>query len=78
MNRGGIWRVNPSRSSKAVQNLHEASNQNLGDILPTVLKQVSDEGDVSNPGVVKVGDQGFMMVHKIMRVILKHINVIRG
>ena len=43
-----------------------------------VLNQVSDEVDVSHPGVVKVGDRGILMVQKLMRFTLKQINVIWG
>ena len=43
-----------------------------------VLNQVSDEGYGSHPGVVKVGEQGVMIVHKLMVVTLKHINALGG
>ena len=50
----------------------------MGDILSTVINQVSDEDDGSHPGVVKFGERGFMMVHEIIRATLKHINVLGG
>ena len=43
-----------------------------------LLNQVSDEGDDSHPGVAKVGEWGVLVVHKLMRVTLKHINVLVG
>ena len=43
-----------------------------------VLNQVSDEGDGIHTGVLKVGEWLFLMVHKLMRVTLKHINILRG
>ena len=52
------------------QNLHDVSNQTLVVVLPAALNQVSDEGDVSHPGVVKVGGREFLVVHEFIRVTL--------
>ena len=59
-------------------NIHEYFKKTLGDILTAVLNQIRDEGDGSNMGVVKVVKQGVLMLHEIMRVTIKHINVLGG
>ena len=60
------------------QNLHDVSNQTLVVVLPAALNQVSDKGDVSNPGVVKVGGLGVLVVHELIRVTLNQIIVLGG
>ena len=60
------------------QNLHDVSNQTLVVVLPAALNQVSDEGDVSHPGVVKVGGREFLVVHEFIRVTLNQIIVLGG
>ena len=59
-------------------NLHDDYKQTLVVILPEALNQFSDAGDASHLGVVKVGERGLMMVHELMRVTIKHINVLGG
>ena len=60
------------------QNLHDVSNQALVVVLPAALNQVSDKGDVSNPGFVKVGGLGVLVVHEYIRVTLNQIIVLGG
>ena len=62
---------NPSRAGIADQNIHEVSKQTLGGVLTTVLNQVSDKGDVSHPGVIKFNERVLLMVHELIRLIIK-------
>ena len=59
-------------------NVHPKSNQTLVDVLPAVLYQVGDEGDGIHTGFIKVGEQGVLMVQKLVRVTLIQINILRG
>ena len=59
------------------QNIHEVSKQNLGGVLPAVLKQFSDEGDVIHLGVIKVNERVVLMVHELIRVTLKETHYVQ-
>ena len=76
--RGSICIVNSIRAGIASQNLREVSKQTLGGVLPTVINHIVYKGDVSDLGFVKVNDWGALMVHELMRVTLKRINVLGG
>ena len=70
--------VKSSKAGISAHIIHGESKQTLGDILPVVLNQVSDEGGGSHTGVVQVVNRVVMMLQKVVRVTLKQINVLGG